>query len=136
MSSPFKNVADYAAAGHAEKGKNEPVNVLEYRRVYVPEEQLLKMSHRYFPVTQEKFDELLRNQRRLAVNSQVPATRILSAEYSARFEKDALVAGTGAIEFSHTGDATGVVSFDEFRNLPITNAAWRLAREEVTTTWY
>lgn len=97
---------------------------LQYRQIFVPEDEISKLPGVYVPVKRSEFKELLSAVRARQTGSALNAgARLEKAFYSARFENGCLCDGTARLEIVHSAERPVYLPLKPCR-LAITEPHW------------
>lgn len=110
--------------GDAEPSRGDPETLLQFRRVFVPNQRQGDVTSGYLPLRREKFDDLLESVRRKqsAEQSQVHLVR---TRYFAVLEQETLRGGFAEMDF-HNPSATPRASFLQPLGIAVGSPVWEL----------
>ncbi|MCI0362210.1 MAG: hypothetical protein L0211_27335 [Planctomycetaceae bacterium] len=102
----------------------DPASALRYRRVFVPQADLEQVARGLLPMKRDEFERRVRLADSLNGGQRgKPSVRIDAAEYFARLEGDALVAGQAKLSVVNPNSNPTLLVLDP-TNLALSGAAW------------
>jgi|GEM_PF-5340243 len=102
----------------------DPAEAIRYRRVFVPQVDLDRVVGGLLPMKRDEFERRVQQTESTRNLERGPlAVRIDSAEYSARLEGDALVAGRATLSVVNSASAPQLLILDP-ANLALSSASW------------
>lgn len=115
-----------AATATAQQDATAPVapQVLQYRRVYVPQEELTRFTRGYLPLRRDKLPELIDTIQRQARGAGDESAWIQSAHYSCQFAAGQLTHGQAKLTVTHPGADTSLLNLSPCA-LAIGDATWQ-----------